>query len=181
MKTFMIILILFMTLFPGRVLTQYKYWEELSVEDRNLILEDTSIDESVKKYYLVEFKASDDSLTFALLDTLTRERIFNPLYFSMFNKILMSSDGALAEVMDEYCAKMIYSFPKESITYFNQNNIDTLMHTYSLFMGTFMTLREYEKLKVYLNESLFASSNDVHEKLKVFLREIEVYVSWNKQ
>ena len=55
-------------------------------------------------FYQGQFALSDDTLTFALLDSVltTNERI-QPFYLHVFNYAVKVADGALAEIMGSYC------------------------------------------------------------------------------
>ena len=67
-------------------------------------LSDPKLPGIVNEYYYKKFTASDDSMSFNLLDTLTsRNDHFFPFYFSIFNGIVIHSDFALAEAMGGYC------------------------------------------------------------------------------
>lgn len=158
--------------------SQHKFWEDLSDEKQKAILQDTTTFMRAAEYYSDSFKPSDDSNTFELLDTLTKKRVFNPLYFELFNRILSSSDGALSEVLREYCTLMVYSFPGELIYYFtlNNNTSGKLQQLYSSFVGGNLTLKEFTKLKIYI-EGLFISNSQEHEVMKEFLIQIHSYIN----
>lgn len=82
------------------------YWERLTAEEQQSVISRLPDDSDVVKYYKGEFTVSDDDRTFDLLETLSSEpedKDAAPLYIYLLNKIAKASDGALAEVMWEYC------------------------------------------------------------------------------
>ena len=98
------------------------YWEEFTAEKRERILE--QVNPLVSDYHGGRFAASDDERTENLLNLLTaqqRNKGLKALYFSLFNRILMSSDGALAEMLGPYTIKMVCGDPEYVLTYFRGN------------------------------------------------------------
>lgn len=99
-------------------ISQSIYWEYLTDSERNEFLKNTHVNPIAIDYFNGVFRVSDDSLTFALLDTLTGSKDYNPFYFYLFNKISMSADGAPAEVIPAYSYLLFRSHPVEVIGYF---------------------------------------------------------------
>lgn len=89
----------------------YRYWDYLSPVERSIVLASEKIDSVALMYYYESFSPSDNDTTFYLLDVLTNAKTEQEkcLYFWLFNRILSSSDGALAEVLGPYCLKWILS------------------------------------------------------------------------
>ena len=97
-------------------------------------LNDPKLPRIGNEYYLKKFTASDDSLTFNLLDTLTsRNDHFFPFFFSIFNGILIKSDGALSEVMGDYCFRIVSNYPNEIFVFFHYNK--EYQKQYTSFLG----------------------------------------------
>ncbi len=88
----------------------HKYWEDFSDSEKNMVLKSGKVPEKVIKLYNGQFILSDDDATFELLDELTSEQSdagFKALYFHLFNRIILSADGALGEVMADYAINTI--------------------------------------------------------------------------
>lgn len=91
------------------------YWDDLTTEVREKVLSLKQVSPLVSDYYLGRFVATDDDLTERLLGVLTTKQENNgvrALHFFIFNKILMSSDGALSEVLGPYTFKMVCEDPE---------------------------------------------------------------------
>lgn len=90
------ILLIWLLLITGSFCYAQRSWNECS-------------DSLVVAYKKGMLAPSDDSKTFALLDRLTRrttpeQKEYN---FILFNEIVTSADGALAEVLGEYCIRWV--------------------------------------------------------------------------
>ena len=97
-------------------------WEDFTAEQRESILE--QVNPLISEYYAGRFTASDDERTENLLNLLTskqKDKDIRALYFSVFNQILMSSDGALAEMLGPYSIKMVCEEPEYILTYLCKN------------------------------------------------------------
>src|SRR4030095_4160329 len=187
MKILFIISILYVSLFQCTVSAQYKYWEQFTAEDKDRVFEDTTINETVKNYYLGNIKASDDSLTFRLLDIVTDKFEQNPLYFYVFNKIFFKADGALAEIMGLYCFKMLLNNPKYTINYFtlerlNSNSV-AIERKYANELGFEFkeygyidedSKMNYKDFKITLENVFIDDSGENKKSLSTLLKEIEL-------
>jgi hypothetical protein len=77
---------------------------ELNGKPISYYLNHPEIDQYAKLYYQGKFSASDDTLTFAFLDSvLTCNKETKPFYLFVFNSVVSIADGALAEVVAEDC------------------------------------------------------------------------------
>ena len=56
-----------------------------------------------------------------------------PLYFKLFNQIVKQGDGALIEMMGDYCFKIIYNYPTDVFTFFKDNT--EYLDKYALIIG----------------------------------------------
>ena len=114
-----------------------KYWEYFSDSEKNMVLKSENIPGEVIKLYNGQFILSDDDATFELLDELTSRQSdagVKALYFHLFNRIFLSSDGALAEGISEYVVKVFLSDIPYALEYFTIN--DELMEEYGVALGT---------------------------------------------
>lgn len=115
----------------------YKYWENLSDEERAMVLKSKTVPEEVIQLYRNQFILSDDEPTFNLLEELTStvhsDETIKALYFYLFNKIMQFSDGALAEVMGEYGINIFILDIPYALEYFTVN--DEVMEKYGDHLG----------------------------------------------
>ncbi len=156
------------------------YWEDFTAARRDRILEQA--DPLISDYYAGRFIASDDERTENLLDLLTsqqKDKDFRALYFSVFNRILMSSDGALAEMLGPYAIKMVCEEPEYILTYLRENK--TLEEEYAHSIGTEILLSqglsadEGTSMKS-VKESVLSKTGD-KGLVEPFLRRIESFIS----
>lgn len=156
------------------------YWEDFTAARRDRILEQA--DPLISDYYAGRFIASDDERTENLLDLLTsqqKDKDFKALYFSVFNRILMSSDGALAEMLGPYAIKMVCEEPEYILTYLRENK--TLEEEYAHSIGTEILLSqglsadEGTSMKS-VKESVLSKTGD-KGLVEPFLRRIESFIS----
>jgi hypothetical protein len=99
---------------------QMKYWEDLNCSQKSEILGNCK-SVSMKKFYEGKFVPTDDDKTRKLLNELvfSNDTIL-PLSFYLFNKICTKSDGALAEMIGEYCAEFLAKNSQYVLTYFSK-------------------------------------------------------------
>lgn len=183
---FKITILLFLIFGNDTTISQTKYWEHLTDTEQKEFLKNTSVSTIAIDYFKGKFKASDDSLTFELLDTITSNKEYNPLYFYIFNEISMGADGALAEVIPTYCYQLFVKYPKEVIGYFT---IERLQYAdflrsdrYAKILGwafkDYGFIYEenkvnYEDFKNFLISQLADANNEDQKSLKTFFKEIE--------
>lgn len=87
---------------------------ELNGKPIDYYLNHRQIDQYAKLYYQGKFATSDDTLTFAFLDSvLTRNPETKPFYLFVFNSVVSFADGALSEVVVEYCWEYFEKHPCE--------------------------------------------------------------------
>jgi len=85
---------------------------ELNGKPISYYLNHKDIDVYAKLYYQGKFAASDDTLTFAFLDSvLTNNEETKPFYLFVANSVVSIADGALAEVVAEYCWAYFEKYP----------------------------------------------------------------------
>lgn len=89
-----------------------KFVTELNGKPISFYLNHNEIDDYSKLYYQGKFAVSDDSLTFAFLDSvLTQNGETRPFYLFVFNSVLSKSDGSLAEYISEDCFAYFEKYP----------------------------------------------------------------------
>lgn len=136
------------------------YWEDLPESQKTQIIDFVS-SEIVLQHLNGKIKLSDDSLTFVLLNELSNPNdTLLPLYFYLFNKILEKSDGALSEMVVDYCLEFLVKHTEFVFFYFDKYNDEQLMNVYALMIGYELYLKkirvsnfayDYNQLKCYIN------------------------------
>ena len=157
------------------------YWEVLTREEREKVLASEQVNPIVSDYYLERFAASDDALTERLLDVLTtkqKDKYLRALHFYLFNKVLVSSDGAVAEMLGPYTIKIVCEEPEFILTYLGENK--SLEEAFVQSIGTEIYLSQVSTpdgqlsldtlkrsiLKKYTNKELIAP----------FFQQIEAFI-----
>lgn len=99
------------------------YWESFSKQEKASVLKIKRIPKDIRELYEGLWCPSDDERSFRVLDSLIApfNRGTQALYFFLFCKICEESDGALAEVLGEYCLMQIKSNPEYTLTYLYYN------------------------------------------------------------
>jgi hypothetical protein len=100
------------------------YWENMTKSEQENILRSSQMDKNAIKCYQGNFRTTDNHSTRNLLDKIiseknsTKETVF---YFYVFNQICLKSDGALSEILGNYCMKFLLRNPVLVLRYFQQN------------------------------------------------------------
>ena len=82
----------------------------------NYYLNHPGVSETAKLYYKGQFAPYDDDATFAMVDSiLTNNKNTRPFYFFLFNQLMKTADGALAEF---YATRMCVLPEKVSVRAF---------------------------------------------------------------
>jgi hypothetical protein len=185
MKTTVKILFI-VSMLSGAVFSQTKYWEDLGSRKKEKFLNDTNTNKLAIDFYYGKFKTSDDSLTIELLDKIIEKKDFNPFYFFLFNKILYSADGAIAELIGEYCYKIISDNNIIVLKYFVRQRKSDTDNTLCIKYGNFLGWKfaadiksnvkdksEYEKFRNILMTSLQDSSDEDKEISYLLIKQMD--------
>lgn len=152
--------------FPEAV--DISFWEQYSKAEKSSFLKSGAIETSIVGIYNDSFKISDDEETFKCLHLLSdykygcsqADAIVDAFYFHCFSKILKMADGALAEVMGNYCWWIVKRSPEYSILYMKSHkDIRDKFVQYIAYELYFSQDQEgdYKKLMNYLGvDSSFA-------------------------
>lgn len=159
---------------------QTKYWEDLSCSQKTEILENCK-SVAIKRFYEGHFKPTDDEKTLHLLNELVSSNdTVMPLSFYLFNKICTKSDGALSEMVEEFCVKFLANHPQYVLTYFTKERLLNTNHnvigTYAMFVGIelYMKRKGISKFKYNYQEfkgillSASKGNKENEETFKVF-------------
>ncbi len=101
------------------------YWDDISPEEQAGILRSSYVPANVREYYFRTEKPSDDEATFDVLkivSNITPPWQKRALYIHIFDRILENADGALSEVMGEYCLRILKSDPEYVMYYLNEQS-----------------------------------------------------------
>ncbi len=164
------------------LLCNYVYWEDLTDNQKDDILNSEEVNREVVAFYQGNLKIGDNNQTINLLDTLSffakKEKI-SALYFFLFNQICINADGALAEMIGSYCQTIILNSPTYVINYFSNN--EHILKIYAQYLGYELYFKEkgtsdieynYEDFKKLLSDKM-ENLVQYEEILKLFYDEIE--------
>lgn len=101
------------------------FWEQYSDAEKSSLLKSGAIETSVVGIYDGSFEISDNEETFKVLDMLSDykygcsqdDSIVDAFYIHCFSKILRMADGALSEVMGDYCMRIVKKSPEYAVLY----------------------------------------------------------------
>lgn len=102
------------------------------------------INNTDKTSYLT-FQIGDNESTFKMLDSIVNMQSFDKNKLNIFCEICAKSDGALSEVLGDYCYKIINRYPKEVITEFQTNS--KMME----YFGSFIAFEFYSNDYTFLS------------------------------
>lgn len=103
---------------PDKFPYQVNKWfvESLNKKPIEFYLNHPDIDKYSKLFYQGKFAVSDDTLTFAFLDSvLTNNQETKEFYLFVFNSVLRITDGALSEYIGQDCRAYLEKFPCDFI------------------------------------------------------------------
>ena len=162
------------------------YWDELTAEERETVLSLKQVSPLVSDYYLGRFTATDDDLTVRLLDVLTTKQENNgvrALHFFLFNKILMSSDGALSEMLGPYAFKVVCEDPEYILSFLRWDKSLEECYVSSIGFELYLDQRnpsvENLSMETLKSSIIKKASND--KLTQPFLRKVEEYISQVKE
>lgn len=127
----------------------------------------------IKDFYAVKFLPSDNDKTFHLLELLTNKHPdLYPFYFHCLNQICVYSDGALSEVMGEYCMQAVLNYPH----YFFTKNKDYISKyagfmRYELYFAKNETTpinNDYKEFMKRIKLELDTTDSQIKESLLIF-------------
>lgn len=108
---------------PKKFPYQVNKWFVDSLNDKPIdyYINHPSIDKYSKLFYEGKFAVSDDTLTFAFLDSvLTNNQETKGFYLYIFNSVLRITDGALSEYIGQDCRTYFEKFPCDFINLRNK-------------------------------------------------------------
>jgi hypothetical protein len=86
-------------------------------------LDNKQISKTAKDFYNGEFKASDDTRTFSILDSLrTRNNLTRPFYIYLVSKMLDKADGTMSEELGNKCKEFVEQYPDHLIDFLYSDN-----------------------------------------------------------
>ena len=153
----------------------YQYWEKLSEKSQSDILKSLHVGDDVMKLYKHQIKMTDDDTSAALLEILCSPKNDDErmLYFFLMNEVMKQADGALSEMLGEYCLQFFNENADYVLHYFNTDRY--IARLYSSFIGTELyynnsSISEYSQQLSQSVNNKYASSF-----LPTFLKDVEHY------
>ena len=150
--------------------TENVYWEDIPRSKQDSILRHT--DSDLLSLYQGKIVVSDNNESFELLDKLCHKvsGAKQALYFLLFSKIMEESDGALSEVMGEYCMRFVDKNADFVLPYLA--NHEELCKLYASFIATELYYNE-KSPSDYKKKSLPLIKTDTKIAFETFFKRIE--------
>lgn len=161
----------------------YRYWEDYSELEKRAVLESENTSKTAIKFYYNQFNLSDNEASFRLMKELTSPQTdadLNAFYFHLFNKIVLSSDGAVSEELPQYMLSRILSSPCYVLNYFISNR--QLMASYAHLLGVEFHFKEsdtsdlpytFNQFKQKIAEDIKYCPNQFEDILSAFYKKIQ--------
>ena len=162
--------------------TTFVYWENLTENQRNVILNSENVSKEAIEFYKGKLKIGDNGQTTALLNKLTsasNKDEMAPFYFFLFNQVCIKADGALSEMLGDYCQKIVLSSPAYVVNYFSRN--ESILKKYAQYLGYELYFKEegtstikysYSDFKKILSEKL-TNTEQYKDVITLFYNEID--------
>jgi hypothetical protein len=146
------------------------YWEDIPRSKQDSILRHT--DSDLLSLYQGKIVVSDNDESFKLLNKLCHKEsgMKQALYFLLFNKIIEEADGALAEVMGEYCMRFVDKNADFVLPYLASH--EEFCKLYASFIATELYYNE-KSLSDYKKKTLPLMKPDTKPAFETFLKRIE--------
>lgn len=156
---------------------EYQYWDDLDENSRSEIIKSIDVDKNIMKLYLHEMKLSDNDLSAAILDTLCSSTDSNKrmLYFYILNEIANTADGAVAEILGEYCIKYVNENTDYALEYFSKHQDVANNYAESIAGELYLSDTSFSQYEQILLNS--AKSECAKEYLPVFFKEVKRVLS----
>jgi hypothetical protein len=147
----------------------------------NKYLDYPEIDTLIIAYCNGTFQPSDDDQTVEFLRILSQENnnLF-PFYYRIFNNVLKNSDGALSEMLPEYCFLFIKNYPVEIIEDFKKNpytleNYAQMLgyEFYFVNYGTSTISMNYDQFKELLSSKIDLTNRQTNNTYNEFINKID--------
>jgi hypothetical protein len=146
-------------------------------------LDSKQVSKAAKDFYYGKFKATDDTKTFSIIDSLkTKNNLTRPFYIFLVSKIIDKADGALSESLGVSCKDFIESHPDFLIDFLYSKStiVDKrfLGNWANQIAGEFMIDcegKEKQCIKKSLQKASTKIKLDNKSKLTAFYHKIESY------
>ena len=158
-----------------------RFWEQMSETEKSCFLETQTVDGTLISLYNGSFEIGDNEETFKSLKLLSTnnydashtDATSDAFYFHCFSKILNRSDGALSEVMGQYCWRIVNVSPRYSMAYMKSHN--DIKDKFVEFIGyEFLFLDNLESAYKDLMDTMSSDSAFAEEfvsAIKIFVQE----------
>ena len=154
--------------------TKYQYWENLNDSLKSSFIHSTNIGDNLKNLYNHQIYLTDDDASRAILDTLCTQVDGNKrmFYFHMLNDVVMHADGALAEMLAEYCFKYVSENSDYVLYYFSLHS--DISEKYALLIAAELYYKDISYTD-YLKELTSSVKDDMTKNyLPLFIKKIEI-------
>ena len=131
MKTIALLLLL-----CGMSYTPPFYWEQMTLEQQQDVLQLEGISANAVEYYEGNSSNAEDIDILSLLETLIQPQSnlgVKAFYFNVFNKVVTTSDGKLNQILPPYIVDIVVNEPQYILNYFIRNS--EMMQTYASLLG----------------------------------------------
>ena len=150
----------------------------------NKYLDYPGIDTLITAYCSGAFQPSDDDKTVEFLRILSQDNnnLF-PFYYRIFNYVLKNSDGALSEMLPEYCLLFIKNYPVEVIEDFKKIPYDLENYAqmlgyefYFVNYGTSNISMNYDQFKELLSSKIDLTNRQTNNTYNQFINKIDAAI-----
>lgn len=148
------------------------YWESFSPDEQARIVRSSC--SLAQAYYFDRFKPTDNDDTLILLDYLTTwgdTLDLYPLKFYLFNKLISAADGALAEVLGDYCIRWLNHDSPYVLCYLH--NQPKLEYEYLLLVGEDFSYEPYDTFCLFSNAVLTQFEESQKDYPRFFLEKLK--------
>ena len=153
------------------------YWEDYSLMEKRIVLTSDLVDSVVLDYYRGNLIVSDNEITFQLLNVLLSNNAprVKSLYFWIFNKIVFSADGALAEILGPYCMKRLLMDSPYVLDYLRSH--PAIEDDYLLFLAEEFLYGSTSSLSEFKKGLRGQCNREIEPYLQEFLDKLEKQIS----
>ena len=150
MKSNCVIVIICFLAFSLCSTKEESYWENLSPQKQFDLIHSNYMKPEALTFYNDSFILTDDEQSFSLLEYLITQigsSKFSPLCFYLFNKAVLTADGALAESMGNYCVQLLNKNGPYVLVYLESH--PELEDNYLMFVGEYYSYEDNTSFKEF--------------------------------
>jgi hypothetical protein len=178
MKRWVASIFLFLFLACGQALSQSLYWEDISRQKQQEIIELLDPHLVLRAYYGRVTPLADDDFTEELLQEILAPDLsegMRALKFHLLNRICREADGAAAEVVSSVVTRYLYQQPDYVLSYLKDH--PDLAEQYQMYVATELDFIAHRVSDVTITEKGFLNRirRNTRDKVYVtsFLKEVQ--------